>query len=173
MITLLTDIRQRIDELGSLRYIDNDWGQLDDYGVNPPTKWPCVLVDIIDAKPESQGNHIQIMDCTVLIRLADLRTSNSSQRAPQAQQSKHYDLLSIASSIFAKLHGWHKADSSYGTLSRVGFRRHHRDDGIREYHILFRTILRDDAAKILTKDLHELVPRDIKPEIIFEPSQAV
>jgi hypothetical protein len=168
MRTLIGDIRAQLDETGCFRYIDDDWGQLDDYSNSPPTKWPCALVDIIEAKPENIGQHLQTLDCTILIRIADLRTANSSKNAPGPQKDKYYEILATADVIFARLHGWHKAGSSYGTISRVGFRRHHRDDGIREYHILFRTILKASAAAIVTEDKSEFVPSIIKPNILTE-----
>jgi hypothetical protein len=174
MRTLLNDIRDKLNATNLFRYIDDDNGQLDDYAAYPPTKWPCALVDIIEAKPESLGRGVQNLDCTILIRVADLKLSNSSQQAPSGQKLKSAELFGIAHSVFAQLHGWHKEDSSYGTLSRSGFRRYHRDDGIREYHILFRSLVRDVVAAITTEDLSEMVPEDIRPEItivIDDPTQ--
>jgi hypothetical protein len=161
MRTLLNDIRDKLQTSALFKYIDDDWGQLDDYSVNPPTKWPCALVDIIDAKPQDLGRHVQLMECTILIRVADLRLSNSSQQAPKDQQTKSRDLFSIAQTIFSILHGWHKEGSAYGTISRIGLRRNHRDDGIREYHILFKSQMRDVAAAIVTDDLSELVKSEV------------
>lgn len=168
MHELIVDITDKIAGIGIFKYLSDDWGQLDDYAPSPPTKWPCCLIDIVEAKPESQGGHIQVMDCTVLIRVADLRTANSSRQAPDEQKNKHYNLLTICQTIYANLHGWHKPSSNYGTLSRTGFRRYHRDDGIREYHILFRTTVRDDAAKINTEDIHDMVPREVRPKVTVE-----
>jgi len=165
MRTLLNDIREKLQATGLFKYIDDDWGQLDDYASNPPTKWPCALVDIIDAKPESLGRVVQQLECTILIRLADIRTSNSSQQAPTGQRAKSAELFGMAQTVFAGLHGWHKPGSGYGTLSRVGFRRSHRDDGIREYHILFKSLVRDVVAAVETEDLSENVPDTIRPDI--------
>ena len=165
MRTLLDDVREKLQATGLFKYIDDDWGQLDDYSSNPPTKWPCALVDIIEGKPQDLARHIQTVECTILIRIADLRLSNSSQQAPSSQKEKSKELFAIGQTIFANLHGWHKPASGYGTLNRIGVRRNHRDDGIREYHILFKSQVRDVAAVIVTEDLKAQVPETIRPEI--------
>lgn len=169
MRVLLNDIRDKLQATGLFRYIDDDWGQLDDYSSRPPAKWPCALVDIVEAKTEDLGRGVQSLDCSILIRVADLRISNTSEQAPSKQKEQAAELFEIAQTIFAQLHGWHMSDSNYGTLSRVGFRRMHRDDGIREYHILFRSLVRDVVAAIKTEDLSEDVKKgSIKPDLTVE-----
>ena len=169
MRTLINDVRSILKNTGLFRYIDDDWGQLDDYSSHPPAKWPCALVDIVEATPEQLGRGVQSLDCSILIRVADLRMSNTSEQAPSQQKKQAAELFEIAQTIYAQLHGWHKADSNYGTLSRVGFRRMHRDDGIREYHILFRSLVRDVVAAIKTEDMSEDVKQgSIMPDLTVE-----
>lgn len=165
MRTLLNDVREKLNDLNLFRYIDDDWGQLDDYAQSPPTKWPCALVDIIDAKPQSLSRRVQNIECTILIRVADLRLSNSSQQAPKTQRNKYEELFNIMQTVFSRFHGWHAVGSAYGTLSRIGFRRNHRDDGVREYHILFRCVVKDTAAVTPIEDIANQVPDYIRPHV--------
>ena len=85
MQTLVNDIRDRISSLNLFKYIDEDWGQLDDYSTNPPAKWPCALVDIVEAKPGNLGGLIQVVDITIMIRVAALRLSPGSQKTTAEQ----------------------------------------------------------------------------------------
>ena len=34
------NLQEKLQELAELKYIDEDWGQLDAYSPNPPTKFP-------------------------------------------------------------------------------------------------------------------------------------
>ena len=165
MQTLINDVRDQINSLNSFKYIDEDWGQLDDYSPHPPTKWPTALVDIIEAKPTNQGGHVQTLNITILVRVASMRLSPSSQGAKVSMRTKAEELFLTTQELHKKLHGWHKANSNYGTLSRIGFRRNHRIDGIREYQILYKTALKDATAYVEPTNLKEQVPNTIKIEI--------
>ena len=165
MQTLVNDLRERIDSLALFKYIDEDWGQLDDYSTNPPTKWPTALVDVVEAKPSNVGSLVQLLELTVLIRVAALRLSPSSQRATATQRTNSEKVFELCQTLQTSLHGWHKANSHYGTLTRVGLRRNKRDDGIREYQLLFKTTLKDASAITELTDLHEQVPEVIKPSV--------
>jgi hypothetical protein len=165
MQTLINDVRDRLEGMNIFKYISEDWGQLDDYSPNPPTKFPTALVDIVDAKTSETSDLIQLIDVTIMVRVAAIRLSPGSQGATAAQRAKFESVFGITTDVHTKLHGWHKAESTYGTLTRVGLRRAKRDDGIREYQLLFRTVLKDISARQATEDLSNQVPEIIKPII--------
>jgi len=167
MQTLVNDIRDRISSLNLFKYIDEDWGQLDDYSTNPPTKWPCALVDIVEAKPGNLGGLIQVVDITIMVRVAALRLSPGSQKATEAQRLHSEEVFGLCTTVHSKLHGWHSKEdgTNYGTLTRTGLRRNKRDDGIREYQLLFTTALKDSSAQLAVTDLHAQVPSVIKPDV--------
>jgi len=164
MQTLIDDIRERLDGLELFRYIDEDWGQLDDYA-RPPAQYPCALVDIARVQIENTGRTTQTLIVTVLVRVADMRLSNSSQKAPEDQRELAKYPLELAQYVYAALHGWHKEDSAYGALSRTGLVRVRRDDGIRQYDISFSTVLKDTAAAVVIDNLADQVPETIVPVI--------
>ncbi len=165
MQTLVNDVRDRLDSLNVFKYIDEDWGQLDDYTPNPPAKFPTALVDIVDAKPSEISGLVQLVDVTIMIRVAVLRLSPGSQKASAAQRTKSEEAFGITTNVHAKFHGWHKTDSAYGSLTRAGLRRNRRDDGIREYQILFKTTLKDVSATKPITDLSPQVPDTIAPSV--------
>ena len=45
---LLDSIKTKISEISEIKYIDENWGQLDYYSAHPPVQWPCCLIDISD-----------------------------------------------------------------------------------------------------------------------------
>ena len=165
MVTLIEDVRSRLAAIAGILYIDEDWGQLDEFSQNPPVRWPCALVDIVNATPSNLGGKVQLIDCTLLVRLADVRLNKTSQKAPADGRNTAIGFFGLAQTIYQKLHGWHGPGSHYGSLSRVGFKRVVRDDGIREYHLSFSTLLTDVAAQVATNDISPQVPDTIAPKV--------
>lgn len=165
MQTLINDVRDKLDAMGVFRYIDEDWGQLDEFAQNPPVKWPLALVDVVDALPSNVGKNAQYNQVVLVVRVADQRLSNSSQQAPEGQRTAAEYALTLAQSVFANLHGWHKSGSTYSTLQRVRLQRIKRGDLIREYEIQFSSLVTDTDAAIVTTDMKAQVPSVIKPSV--------
>ncbi len=136
-------IQQRLAESGKLKYIDEDWGQLDDYSPHPPTQFPLALVDVTDALFEEQGKdrqqlpvNRQTATTVVTITVADLKLTNTSHRAPQRQKENAWEIWDLIDDIHKVLHGWKPTDRT-GALIRTSLKRVVRDDGIQEYRISY------------------------------------
>ena len=147
MKKLIADLKTRLSTVPEIRYIDEDWGQLDYYSPNQPVKWPCAIIDISQATWGNQGLHVQIGLVQVSIRVADMKLSNTNLKAPASQQEAAASIFDLLSSIHAVLHGW-AGDSTYGPLTRTLTRRVNRDDGIREFEMIYSVQIIDDSAKI-------------------------
>lgn len=142
----IDDIKNRLSNTQTRsRYIDEDWGQLDYYSPSPPTKWPCILVDLGDAQWENEGELVQIGRAQVLIRVADIRLSNTNSRAPESQRNKAAEILDLLTDIHKALHGW-TGDTMNGPMTRRSTRRMKREDGIREFVMVYDMQLVDDSA---------------------------
>jgi hypothetical protein len=157
MKTLIADLKTKLSAITAIRYIDEDWGQLDYYSPNQPVKWPCVILDVNQAAWSNQGEHVQIGLAQVSVRVADMKLSNTNPKAPIAQQTAAASIFDLLTSIHAALHGW-TADSANGPLTRTLTRKVNRDDGIREFEMIFSVQLIDDSAKI-TYATVEVPPR--------------
>lgn len=60
MKQLLTDILTRLKtDVTGVKYVDEDWGQLDNYSPNPPVQFPAVVVDCINATFTNEGKLVQ------------------------------------------------------------------------------------------------------------------
>lgn len=145
---ILTAIQTRIAlKEPNLKYMDEDWGQLDYYQENPPVKFPCILLELQQASWKNQSQKVQDGVLNISIRVADLKQSNTSHKAPDTQKAKAAAIWLILENIHKALHGWRPATyPEFGALTRISSRRVKRDDGIREFEVVYSTLCTDDSA---------------------------
>lgn len=143
MKIVLENIQKQLGTIPALKYIDEDWGQLDDYSPHPPTKFPLALIDIgsleynhIGIDPKSTPKNRQMGTGTIVITIADLRLTNTSLRAPKQQKDNVWEIWNILESVHQELHGF-KPSSNSGAMMRTNLRRIKRDDGIQEYEATY------------------------------------
>ena len=147
MDILLTDIQARLTTLVTdLKYIDEDWGQLDDYSPHFPVKWPCALVDCFNASYTDLGNTVQHGLCTIRIVLADVRLSNSSTKAPTAQKENSRSFYTLMKQVYTALQGY-AGHPHYSALIRISERRLPRNDGVKAHEMLFTVQVKNVLAK--------------------------
>lgn len=149
MKTILDTIKNKIDQIPGLKYVDDDWGQLDFYSPNFPVKWPCVLVDLGQIGFSDIGRDLtqtpinrQQGDALIVIRFANLRLSNSSTKSPRTQRDKRLEVFDLIQDIHENLQGF-EPDERCGPLIRESMRRVTRDDGVQEYEIIYSAGLSD------------------------------
>jgi hypothetical protein len=143
MKTVLENIQKQLGTIPSLKYIDEDWGQLDDYSPHPPTQFPLALIDIgsiefshigMDKKVVPQNR--QMATGTIVITVANLRLTNTSLRSPKQQKDNVWEIWNVIECVHQELHGF-KPDCNSGAMMRTALRRIKRDDGIQEYEITY------------------------------------
>ena len=85
MKALLEKIQQQVSEIAELKYIDENWGQLDYYSPNMPVQFPCALIDVQQVQFTNLGRDMskkpvqrQIGQVSIKITIANMRLSNSS-----------------------------------------------------------------------------------------------
>jgi hypothetical protein len=143
-----TDIQNRLaQQVPALRYIDEDWGQLDYYEGHPPVQFPCALIDCGDIAVTQMGGRVMLDKISVVIRIADLRLSNTSNAAPQTQKTAAYQLFETLQQVICALHGYTGSPDVYGRLVRTAGQRIRRKDGIKMYELTFECLLRNTAAQ--------------------------
>lgn len=143
MKATLIAIQQILQAITELRYVDEDWGQMDDYSPNPPTQFPLALIDVgnLQFSDISRNRNLapqmrQMASGTVTIRICDLRLTNSSGRAPASQKALIFGIWDLIDKIHAKLHG-NVIGGSSGALMRTSLRKRRRDDGIQEFELTY------------------------------------
>lgn len=145
MKQLLTDIQNRLKTVTALKYIDEDWGQLDYFNVAQPVKYPCALINIASVQYSNMAKKVQQGLGTVVITIADLKLANSSANAPQLQKQAAWKVFDIIADVYKALHGWNGA-SHYGPLTRVSLTRKKNDEGLNLFDVAFSFTIKDVDA---------------------------
>lgn len=149
MIELIEPLKERLSTIVELKYVDENWGQLDYYGQNPPVKWPCALVAITSARFSDTGmdrtaqpQNRQMGELLVEIRVANVKLTNTSAMAPVNQKESARGILYLIQAIHELIHGW-SPGGNIGKLTRQGMQHERRDDGIQDYSIYYAVAVSD------------------------------
>lgn len=149
MIDFLLGIQTNLGEVHEFNYVDEDWGQLDDYSPHPPVKWPCVLIDIQGVDFSNIGSNRQAVPVlrqqgtgTIILKFANLKLTNSSGKAPLSQKQKAWSLLELVEEAHKKIQGMRPVENG-GNLVRTSLRRIKRDDGIQQYQVIYSIAFND------------------------------
>jgi hypothetical protein len=92
------------------------------------------------------GHHVMIDTLTIAVRIADMRLSNTSAKAPDFQKNKAFELFDIIEAVIKNLHGWTGTPEEYGRLQRTA-QHATRKDAIRIYEITFQCKMINAVAK--------------------------
>ncbi len=144
---ILKLIMERLTEKEpNIRYMDEDWGQLDYYNDNPPVRWPALLLELQGANWLNQSQKVQDAPLMIALTVADVKSTNTSLRAPATQKATAAAIWIVLENIHKALQGWKPADRQFGALSRVSTRRVKRDDGIRQFEVVYSCHCTDASA---------------------------
>ena len=130
-----------LGKLSELKYVAEDWGQIDYYDP-PPVAWPCALIECERADYSDAGRGMQIGEGVVTVRVADLRLFNTSTKAPRAGEA--YDIFDTLQKVYCALQGL--SGETFTPLWRVSSVRARRDDAVREFRMSFRFSFNDIDA---------------------------
>jgi hypothetical protein len=163
MQPLIDDVKQKLaDTVPALRYIDEDWGQLDLYAPDIPAKFPCALIEVSQVAWKNQGKHVQDGNAHITIKIADMQLSRSNIKATAVQRERNKSVFELLETVHKQLHGW-TARQANGPLTRLYTKRVKRDDGIRQFEIIYEVQLVDDSAKKKTI-MYPMTPEKIQLE---------
>lgn len=140
---VLKSIQDILETIPAMRYVDEDWGQLDDYSPHPPTQFPLTLIDIgnlqfsdIGKDRSTTPQNRQMATGTIVLSIANLRLTNSSAKAPINQKNLAWSIWDIIEDVHKKIHGV-VVGGAAGALMRTAMRKVKRDDGIQEYEVTY------------------------------------
>ena len=139
---ILSNLKQHLTAITGIRYIDEDWGQLDDYSPNPPVQWPCVLIDVSAVSYSNLGqdatripNSRQQGEAQLTVKIANVKLSNTSAMAgPKVRYQQVPEIFEIMQQVHNRLHGY-RPNERAGKLIRVSMQRSRRDDGVQVYEV--------------------------------------
>ena len=166
---VLTAIAKKLSADTLIKHIDEDWGQLDFYTDNPPVKFPCVLLEIQQIPWSNEGNKVQDGIMNISVTVADIKMSNTSYNAPGAQKTKAAAIWTILENINKALHGWRPVITTgtplpdFKSLTRISTRKIKRDDGIRQFEVIYAVHCQDASLH----STHFAVPKPV-PKVTFQ-----
>lgn len=148
MKEVFNDIQYALKFIPGLRYIGEDWGQLN--FEQPPVDFPCVLIDLGSALFSSAGRNTQQVEATVSITIADLRFNGITPNLPDREKEKAFEIFDLIDKVNKQLHG--HGGETYSRLCRVSLKKMLREDAVREFVISYKFSYTDDSAMpVLTK----------------------
>ena len=144
MKELLNQIMQRLALVAALKYIDEDWGQLE-YG-SKPVQWPCALINYGDAEWSNLSMKKQMGLATITVTIAAQKFGNTSLNAPAQQKESAFSILDIINEVHLVIHGW-KPEAANSSMYRKSSQRVVRDDGIQEHVIRYQVQIKDEFVQ--------------------------
>lgn len=147
MKQMIQDIQdQLIQDVPALKYVDQDWGQLDFFSPSP-VKFPCALIDIQSASYSNNGKLVQQGTATIVIRLFDLKLSNTSGKAPDKQKEKAKKIWELIEDVNKALHGQNFLQKGYGLPMREQMRRTKRMEGYYQTELYYTVQFTDTTCE--------------------------
>jgi hypothetical protein len=160
---LYLDLSERIKtEVPEIRWIDQDFGQLERFEYRPEVTFPCALIDFIQANYSNLSQLVQVGEVTVNIRLGFSPFSQAYHAAPTDVKEKALEYYSIEQKVFEAVQGWQPdppadwiLDEPYAQpFIRVSSTTEQRDNdaiGLRVRVLTFTTGFEDETAIIKYK----------------------
>lgn len=143
MKEIIENTQELLKIIPEAQYVDENWGQLDYYSPNFPVKWPCILIDVNNAVYSNVGMdktatpmNRQMASYTLEIRIANVKLTKTSARAPQTQRDQARSIWVLIEEVHKKMQGF-APTSMCGKLIRLSTSRVAREDGVQEYVVLY------------------------------------
>lgn len=89
-----------------LRWIDQDFGQLEHFEIRPEVSFPCALIDFVSASYSGLANLSQVGDVAINIRLGFAPFSQSYHGAPMDVKEKALEFYNLEQKVYQALQGW-------------------------------------------------------------------
>lgn len=133
-------------QVGSIRWIDQDLGQLENYDIRPSVSWPCVLIDFNQTTFDQMQNNRQMANLTFTLRLGFDSFSSSANVAPLVAKEKALEYYEIEQQLYKAVQGFN-ADGLMQDCTRVNVATERRDgDNFRVRVMTFTAITEDSSA---------------------------
>lgn len=102
-LDLCDHIKAQVPEI---KWIDQDFGQLEQFEHRPAVSFPCCLIDFVLANYSNLSELGQAGDVTIQLRLGFAPFSQSNGSAPDSVRIKAVHYYAIEQKVFEAVHGW-------------------------------------------------------------------
>lgn len=141
MHTIVNIIQNKLAEISALKYISEDWGQLNYYDKDIPVQWPCCLLDI-NSGTFSETSSTQQGTLQIALNIANIRLSPNSLKASSKQKNDSWEVLQIVSDIHQLINRY-RPHQQHGRLIRTSIRKIKRQDAIKQYEVIYTLAVND------------------------------
>jgi hypothetical protein len=146
MKTLIPSIQQKLSaEVSALKYIDQDWGQMDLFQ-QPAVKFPCALLDVQSVNYSNLQRNVQQGEAVLIVRVFDMRLSPSSIGAPPNMKENAGKIWQLIEDINCALHHQFISEN-FGKPVRTQMRRTKRRDGCYQTEIYYKVPFVDSSCQ--------------------------
>lgn len=98
-------VADRLAEIEDLKWIDMDFGQLDDFNVRPSVAFPCALISIDITNAIELGQKKQKCQIVINVKLGFSYTGETSQRTAAYHRQKALAYYHTVREVYTKLQG--------------------------------------------------------------------
>lgn len=149
-IALSDHLKKQVPEL---RWIDQDFGQLEVFEYRPNVAFPCVLIDFAAAAYSNLSQLSQVGELTITVRIGFTPFSSAQQSAPMDVRQKALEYYEIEQKVYQALQGFNTLQCqplmrmSAQTEQRVSASGAQDASGLRVRILSFQTSFEDNSAE--------------------------
>ena len=128
MKDLLKSIYKQINTVAPIKWVDEDYGQIDNYEERPPVALPCALVTIDQVFDAVGGGHYSV-DSSITVRVAHNRLGDRSAKSDLSAINATLAKVGEAELVRDALEGFEDGEHC-GLLYLKSFTTERRTDGL-------------------------------------------
>jgi hypothetical protein len=140
-----------------LKWVDQNFGQLENYEIKPSVNFPCALIDLTGFSYDDMPNGLQMGSGRVVISIGTTPFTNSSSATPIQYREKALEYYEIEHAVHTALHNWTPVPGMK-KLTRRTMDKQEREDAIRERVIIFECGYTDCGAAPVTQKIATPAP---------------
>lgn len=131
-------------QMPNIRWIDQDFGQLEEFDLRPEVSFPCVLIDFSDAEYEELSSLSQTGTVMISLRLGFAPFSSANQLSPTNVKVKALEYYNLEQQLYEAIQGF---ETDFTTpLIRKRAASEKRQDALRIRVLNFTTSYEDYSA---------------------------
>lgn len=148
----------------SVRWIDQDLGQLESYEIKPAVAWPCLLIDFNQTSYDQMQQNRQLGNITFTLRLGFDVWSQSASTAPLEVRQKALEYYELEQEIYEAVQGF-DAGGLMQDCTRVNIATERREGDNFRVRVMTFTSMTEDSSAMKTRTKAAKPPLQLEQEI--------
>lgn len=127
-----------------LKWIDLEYGQLDNPEGNYTPDYPAAFVRFSMPGAQTIGENVQHMDAEVHLRVAFRTWGDMNNKTPETVRNNALTTLAILKKVHAALQGY--IGDNFSAMDRISVEQEQRDDGVLVFEMTYGSMIIDNSA---------------------------